>query len=504
VIVAVAVDGARVAAWQHACIDALRDLENVVVRVVRPPKASPRAPGAFARRLGGAALAPVAVAFDATTFADADAVVDLTAGDAIAADPPLGVWRLRLGASNDPALPFAREIGRGAQTIEATLERRRGVVVETVRRGRFGVSPSYRATLKLALFQAARWPALAVAADSSALAGEPAAVHANGVSRGVRPFELMRFGGSLALRTAAMLAGQFFEVVEWNVGFIDGGPRAVLDGAPLAIRWLPRPRPMTFVADPFLVERDGLRVLFVEEFDYRRDRGVIDALVLDDAGAVVRRHRALELPTHLSYPYPIELNGELYLMPENCAANEAALYRCVHFPDRWERARAVFPATDAVDTTIFVHEGRWWALCTRWARGSNQALYAYHAPSIDGPWIAHAANPVVIDVASARPAGQPFSVDGVLYRPAQDCSRSYGCGLTIARIDALTPQVYRETVVRRHAAPTLGRYRDGIHTLNFSGTLGVVDGKFVRYDARKLAWATRKLGARVVRALARH
>ncbi|HEY4442049.1 MAG TPA: hypothetical protein VGN14_16445, partial [Candidatus Elarobacter sp.] len=289
-----------------------------------------------------------------------------------------------------------------------------------------------------------------------------------------------------------------------NVGFIDGGPRAVLNGVPLAIRWLPRPAPLTFIADPFLVEREGKRVLFVEEFDYTRDRGVIDALVLDEGGGVIERHRAIDVPTHLSYPHPVDVDGELYLVPENCAANEAALYRCTRFPDRWERSRALLPATDAVDTTLFAHEGRWWALCTRWKQGSNQALYAYFANSLDGPWQEHPQNPVVVDVTSARPAGRPFSVDGVLYRPAQDCSLSYGCGLAIARIDELTPATYRETVVKRHAAPSLGRWRDGIHTLNFSGSLGVVDGKAVRYDARKLAWAVRKIRSRIVRALARH
>src|SRR6202022_4835217 len=125
-------------------------------------------------------------------------------------------------------------------------------------------------------------------------------------------------------------------------------------------------------------------------------------------------------------------------------------YRCVSFPDRWVRESALFSAFDGVDTTLFPHAGRWWAFCTRYSRGSTLALNAFFADSPRGPWSPHALNPIVVDVSSARPAGQPFTVDGTLYRPGQDCSESYGGGLAIARIDELTPAAYRETIVQRH------------------------------------------------------
>ena len=306
-------------------------------------------------------------------------------------------------------------------------------------------------------------------------------------------WERVRFGAALVANLARALWDDLFEIVEWNVGFVDGDARLLLAAAPLAVRWLPPPPRGTLIADPFVVERDGITALFVEAFEYRSSHGAIDALVLAADGSVSRRVRALDAATHLSYPYPVEIDGELYLVPENCAGNEVALYRCARFPDTWERESAIFPAFDGLDTTLFAHDGRWWAFCTRYSHGAAVALFAFHATSPRGPWTAHALNPIVCDASCARSAGQPFVVDGVWYRPGQDCSRSYGGGLAIARIDALTPSDYRETVVRRIDGRGLGRWSDGIHTVSFMRGALVVDGKRSYRSARKLAWALPRL-----------
>jgi hypothetical protein len=499
--IAVAVASPLVPAWQRDCIDALRAVEGASVRVVRVGAPPWQPPSGIAARLTGPALAPVTLALDDGDLRDADLVLDLT-GSGVAAPAPNGVWSFRLGESDDAALPFAREIAAGRETFEIALVRRTGERRERMRTGRFGITVWYPSTLRLALSEAARWPATLIAALRDGAVLESAPDPAVPVRAPLGALERARFATSLATRLGGMVSDALFEVVEWNVGFVEGGPRALLSGEPLSVRWLPRPDPLTFIADPFVVERDGVRALFVEEFDYERNRGVIDALVLDDRGEVVRRVRALDLPTHLSYPYPVEADGELYLMPENCAGNEVALYRCVRFPDLWERSRAQF-AFDGVDTTLFPHDGRWWAFCSRWSHGSTLSLHAFHAQTPLGPWTPHALNPVVVDVASARPAGQPFVVDGVLYRPGQDCSRSYGCGVVIARVDELTPNAYRETEVRRLDGREFGRYADGFHTVSFSRDVVVVDGKHVYRHARKLGWVAKRLRHKIGRLLAR-
>ncbi len=471
--------------WHRWCFEALRasaGVETVVIEAVRD-----------------------------ADFRDADVILDL-AGAAIVAEPRYGVWSFEPATANDVTLPFAREIIAGARTFEIALVRRIAGRVECLRAGRFPVTAWYPSTLRLAFAEAARWPAtlatlLAAGHDSGPPfdgaqgdkgAGHDEVCHAEPRrSMGHDPFDqvgvIVQLGVALAVGLVRALLVELFEIVEWNVGFIDGDARLLLEPTPLAVRWLPAPPPATLIADPFVVERDGITVLFVEAFEYRGSHGAIDALVLGADGAVVRRARAIDATTHLSYPYPVEIDGELYLLPENAAGNEVALYRCTAFPDRWERESAIFPAFDGIDTTLFAHDGRWWALCTRQSHGANVALFAFHAASPRGPWTAHALNPIVCDVSCARPAGRPFVVDGVWYRPGQDCSRSYGGGLAIARIDALTPTEYRETVVRRIDGSGLGRWSEGLHTVSAMRGALVVDGKRTYHSAAKLAWALPRL-----------
>jgi hypothetical protein len=506
--VAVAVTAAHVPRWQRDAVAALRALDGVDVRIVDAP-AGPAPLRGLDARIGGPALACAPVDADAVAGMNADpraaaacdVLLNLTSHP-FDAEPPGGVWSFRVGENARDALPFATEVARGDAVATVALERRRNGAVETLRAGRFPIALWYPTVARLVLGEAARWPATFVAAlrDGAALPDGGASTLAPARSARTPPRAALL--ASLARRCVVGMRDAFFTVDQWNVGFARGDARALLDGAPLDVRWLDDPPQRSFVADPFVVERDGKRVLFLEDFNYVRDRGVIDALELDADDRVVRRTRALEIGTHLSYPFPLEIDGELYLVPESSAEGEVALYRCVAFPDRWEREAALLPGIDGVDTTVFPHDGRWWALATRYSTGPNVALHAFHAPHPRGPWTPHALNPIVVDVTCARPAGPPFVLDGALYRSGQDCSRTYGGAVVLARIDELTPASYRETFVRR-VAPPPGRYADGFHTIAFAGEQLVVDGKRTYRDPRNAGRAFRALRARLARAFAR-
>lgn len=125
----------------------------------------------------------------------------------------------------------------------------------------------------------------------------------------------------------------------------------------------------------------------------------------------------------------------------------------------------------------------------------NGDLYLYYADSPLGPWLPHAANPVVADASRARPAGQVFSHEGQLIRPSQDCSQSYGGAIVLNRIDLLSPEQYRETPIRT-IGPEWFPAAKGTHTLNHSEHYQAADARIQipgpKLIARKLWWSLRE------------
>jgi hypothetical protein len=101
-------------------------------------------------------------------------------------------------------------------------------------------------------------------------------------------------------------------------------------------------------------------------------------------------------------------------------------------------------------------------------------LHLYYAESPLGPWKAHARNPVVSDVRSARPAGRLFWSKDVLYRPSQDSSLRYGYATTISKVEKLSPSAYKETEVLK-ILPDWDNDIVGIHTLNLTDEMTVID-----------------------------
>jgi hypothetical protein len=232
-----------------------------------------------------------------------------------------------------------------------------------------------------------------------------------------------------------------------------------------------------FYADPFPIEHDGRLTLFVEEFPHRTQRGVISAVEFGPDGPLGRPEPVLDLPHHLSYPFVFARDGEVWMIPESCAAGTVDLYRSTAFPGGWVKQATLLSGIVASDATLLEHAGRWWMFATvRDGDGSfSDTLHLWSAPDFRGPWSAHRANPVLIDIASARPAGRVVCHDGALLRPVQDCRRGYGAALGIARILRLDDEAFEQSV---ETILTAGPRWPGrrLHTLNAAGGFEFIDG----------------------------
>lgn len=236
-----------------------------------------------------------------------------------------------------------------------------------------------------------------------------------------------------------------------------------------------------FYADPFPVTWKGNTCVFFEDLDHRVGKGIISAIEFDSEGPRGDVFPVLEEPWHLSYPFLIEHNGDLWMIPESSARQDVALYKCVRFPDKWERHSTLLSGFELADATITRHNGMNY-LFGAWRDGTggySDTLAIFFAKDLLGPWLPHASNPIIVDRTSARPAGNFVTIDGKLWRPVQDCTNGYGAALGLAEIVELTPTTFRQSLRHSIRPGPLWPGRK-LHTLNRCGRLEVIDGSRIQ------------------------
>ncbi len=265
---------------------------------------------------------------------------------------------------------------------------------------------------------------------------------------------------------------------QWNVGVVEQPIHTLLaNGEDPSIRWLascPRGRS---IADPFGIDRDGSVAMLVEDYDQRLKKGRIAAFTVESGKAALPAKAVLEVAGHISYPYLFKHGGEVYCTPETADARTVTLFRATDFPSKWERVGTLVEGAPILDPTVFEYGGRWWLFGARTGIGESLKLYAWYATSPTGHWAPHACNPLKMDVRSSRPAGTPFTHRGELHRPSQDCSQTYGGGLSVNRIVQLTPAEFEEEVVAVLKPRENSPYSAGFHTISAVGNITLVDGK---------------------------
>lgn len=234
----------------------------------------------------------------------------------------------------------------------------------------------------------------------------------------------------------------------------------------------------SFWADPHVIERDGRFFIFIEELPYASGRGHISVIAMDGDGKWEPPVPILKKPYHLSYPFVFQHEGRWFMIPESAEDKTVQLYECTRFPDRWEHRMNLMENVRAVDATLH-HDGTLWWMFANVAlepgASTCDELFLFSSPDLfSRDWRPHPANPIVSDCKNSRPAGPIFKWNGRLYRPAQNCSKRYGYGFSLNRIDVLSPSAYRETQVTS-VLPDWEKDLLATHTYARAGRLNVVD-----------------------------
>jgi hypothetical protein len=392
--------------------------------------------------------------------------------------PRLGYWTFLYGAEPERIDPGLLEFIGGSRAAYVRLVQLAGPDSAVVlREGSVKtVSHSLTATRKRLLDAIVDWPAQLLKHRARPLNPPPTvrvrqrAVLARIGLRALLPLAWMR---NVLTRLAQEVTRE-----QWAVGVIAEPVAKVWQSFdPARIRWLPVPAE-GFLADPFgLTRDDGTLVIMAEALSWQEGRGRIVTFESRPDGHVTLPQDVFAFSTHASYPQLIEHAGAIYCIPETLAQRRVQLFRADPFPHRWVLDTVLLEDFAGADATVYRHEGRWWLFVGNHEDQDEAKLFVFYATELRGPWLPHATNPVKCDLRSARPAGPLFLVDGVLHRPAQNCSVTYGGAVVINRIERLTTEEFVEQPVRNLAPAAQGPYPHGMHTLSGAGNVTLVDGK---------------------------
>lgn len=235
----------------------------------------------------------------------------------------------------------------------------------------------------------------------------------------------------------------------------------------------------SFLADPFVVEREGRTCVFVEEYRFGIGKAHISVYELGQNESH-KLGEALNERFHLSFPFLFDYRGELFMCPESVEAREIRIYRCLEFPLRWKLECVAIKNVPAADSMIFEYGGRWWLftnLCESDPIENSTELHIFSAADpLSGAWTPHHRNPVIVDPEGGRNGGLLFN-NGDIVRVSQlQGFDSYGSAARLMQIKLLSEEAYEETLLC-NLTPTFSKGISGTHHLHSNGRYTVWDFK---------------------------
>jgi hypothetical protein len=240
--------------------------------------------------------------------------------------------------------------------------------------------------------------------------------------------------------------------------------------------------PNRFLADPFIVYRKNKHYCFVEDYDYKLQRGCISVFEISDNG-YKEIGVALKEDFHLAYPFIFEHDATLYMCPETHENKDIRIYKCVEFPLRWKLEKVLISNVSACDTNIFRKDGKWWMMTNMCSSGLGDHESELHIFSskdlLSDSWKPHKKNPVIIDSEKARNGGLLYD-NGKVFRVYQKQGWDiYGESFGVAEVTELTDEVYKEEE-QFSVEPKFFEGIKGTHTYSYEKGLIAID--FVKIE----------------------
>ena len=252
----------------------------------------------------------------------------------------------------------------------------------------------------------------------------------------------------------------------WKIGFKKNGGE---------IKMLSQPKG-SFWADPFLIKEKEFFYLFIEELNPKTKVGEIACVKLDSQLEIIEKKTVLNDGTHFSFPNVFLKDNQYYMIPENSEKDNLQLYKATNFPYEWKFEKILIKKNKLLDAVWIFHNNLYWIFANKindHEFDNNDNLYLFYSTDLlEGNWKSHPQNPIITDSRKARNAGNIFTKDGKMFRPAQNCSESYGANIVLNEILELSSKTYSE-VISEHIFPPESYV--GLHTFNSVAGIEVYD-----------------------------
>ena len=263
------------------------------------------------------------------------------------------------------------------------------------------------------------------------------------------------------------------------------------------IIWIYPESTFQFNADPFGIWKNNKLYLFFEFLDYREKKGRIDCIVFDKNLEKIFSQNVLSESTHLSYPFLIEDQNKIYMIPESSKSGKTYIYESQDFPSKWKKLKEVIPNTPMIDTSVIKYKGKWWMFYSLPGKNKRalRELHVAYSDSLLGEWKLHEKNPVSNSIELSRPGGKPFVLDNLVHLPVQDSRKTYGGQINIIKILELTPKNFKSIKVKTIKPSLHNEFSHGLHTISGCKDLTLIDCKKQDFSSsRKWIDWQRRLG----------
>jgi hypothetical protein len=251
------------------------------------------------------------------------------------------------------------------------------------------------------------------------------------------------------------------------------------------IKWLLRNSYYKIHADPFILNtRNGQTEILLEELKFEGDYGRIILMTLDNDFNQIEHRTLLDTKSHLSYPFIFQEQNRTFVFPEASKSGRLSCYEYIPVSESLNFYQDILELP-LLDSTILKYNNKYWIFGTLSENITDYRLFVFSSDRLFGPYVQHRGNPVKIGLDGTRPAGNFIEVDGIIYRPVQNCQNEYGESITINKITELTENSFVEELHMTIVIDKNNRLNKGIrkiHTINVKDNLIILDGKLKTFD----------------------